>query len=88
MSRYAPQELKKYIYSKYGPSDKLMSFICELIKKNDKLGLKIYNNLPQQTKKSRLIYGAYNSITHLFQEKNSIDLEIIKQIKDTFNFCI
>ena len=92
MLRYGPQELKKYIYSEYGPSDKLMSFICELIKKNDKLGLNIYNNLPQQAKESRLIYSTlsygYNNITHVFQKMNSIDLEIIKQIKDTFNFCI
>ena len=72
MSRYGPQELKKYIYSEYEPSDKLMSFICELIKKNDKLGLKIYNNLPQQAKESRLIYSTlsygYNNITHVFQK--------------------
>ena len=32
-------------------------------------------------------YG-YDNISHLFQDKNSIDLEIIKQIKDNFNFCI
>ena len=92
MSRYGPQKLEKYIYNKYGPSDKLMSFICELIKKNDKLELKIYNNLPQQAKESRLIYSTlsygYNNITHVFQKMNSIDLEIIKQIKDNFNFCI
>ena len=58
MSRHGTQELKKYIYSEYGSSDKLMSFICELIKKNDKLGLNIYNNLPQQSKESGLIYDA------------------------------
>lgn len=63
-----------------------MSFICELIKKNDKLGLKIYNNLPQQAKESRLISDAYNNITYVFQKMNSIDLEIIKQIKDYFYF--
>ena len=79
MSRYSPQELKKYIYSEYGPSDKIMSFICELIKKNDKLGLNIYNNLPQQSKESGLIYDAYNNIIHVFQTINSIDLEIIKE---------
>ncbi len=38
-----------------------------------------YNNLPQQAKESRLIYDAYNNITHFFQTINSIDLEIIKE---------
>ena len=71
MSRYGPQELKKYIYSEYGPSDKFMSFFCESIKKNDKLGLNVYNNLPKQAKESGLIYDAYNNITHLFYEQNS-----------------
>ena len=35
MSKYGEQRLEKYIYSEYGPSDKLMSFICEIIEKND-----------------------------------------------------
>ena len=33
MSKYGKQRLAKYIYNEYGPSDKLMSFVCEIIEK-------------------------------------------------------
>ena len=90
MERYGHTSLHKYLYDKYGPTDEEVAFVCALINKNEYLGKKIFNHLPDEVKHSNIVgyvfygnlYSAYNGVQHFFSAgESSIDKKVIEQIK-------
>ena len=90
MEKYGRTSLDKYLYGEYGPTNEEVAFVCALINKNENLGKKIYNHLPNGVKHSFVVGQFFignfasecNGFRHIFSKsESSIDKEIIKQIK-------
>ena len=86
-------DLDKYIYGPFAPTGEEVSFVCSLIHKNENLGKKIYDNLPEEVKYPNDLkdvgLGIYHITTHFFSSSpNRIDKEIISQIKNALEISL